>query len=404
MKRVMWFLSPLFLVGCMETNPLYLTDGRLTIDSGVLLDTKSWFCSPSTSQTCYSGPVGTENIGLCRAGIQTCVSPQNVWGNCVGEVLPAAEICDGLDNDCDGPADENWDLQTDVSNCGVCGNVCKLDNATSTCNAGSCKVVTCATGYYDADGKASNGCEYVCTVSNGAIDVCDSKDNDCDGKVDNGCKDILLHLDGTFTPSGGVPKAWDRSGNKHFGDLFPSYLNGPKSVSGGVVGKAIQFDGKDDYIQIPDIASMKIGPSFTVMVWVKVDATMVIGKTRYIFWKNDDQPGIFLRDMSTVGGTGIKWIFLTQWDKALYSSKKASLGMWVHLAITYKGGAFTAYINGVKDDSRAAPFISGGVLRIGADGAAGRYFKGLIDEVVIVKAARTAAQIERHYDLTKPKP
>jgi hypothetical protein len=60
-------------------------------------------CKTGIKQPCYSGPKGTENIGLCKAGTQTCFFGS--WGPCVGEVVPKPELCDGQDGDCDGTAD-----------------------------------------------------------------------------------------------------------------------------------------------------------------------------------------------------------------------------------------------------------------------------------------------------------
>jgi hypothetical protein len=56
----------------------------------------------------YSGPDGTDGVGVCHAGIATeNTEPPNFRGPIVGEVTPTPEIPgDGLDNDCDGQTDE----------------------------------------------------------------------------------------------------------------------------------------------------------------------------------------------------------------------------------------------------------------------------------------------------------
>lgn len=61
-----------------------------------------------TAQICYRGPVGTMHVGLCRAGISYCTDG-SMNETCDGEVLPTMEICDNLDNDCDGEVDEGFD-------------------------------------------------------------------------------------------------------------------------------------------------------------------------------------------------------------------------------------------------------------------------------------------------------
>jgi YD repeat-containing protein len=62
-------------------------------------------CVPDTTQSCYEGPAGTQDVGLCRGGTKTCQA-DGTYGACQGQVLPQTEICDTLDNNCDGQVDE----------------------------------------------------------------------------------------------------------------------------------------------------------------------------------------------------------------------------------------------------------------------------------------------------------
>jgi hypothetical protein len=72
--------------------------------------------------SCYTGPEGTRDVGICRAGQSACTRTGSV--TCVGQVQPLLEECNGLDDDCDGRVDEDYDLQTDPSYCGRCDVAC----------------------------------------------------------------------------------------------------------------------------------------------------------------------------------------------------------------------------------------------------------------------------------------
>ncbi|MBA2662214.1 MAG: hypothetical protein H0U74_07950 [Bradymonadaceae bacterium] len=117
-------------------------------------------------QACYSGPRHTLGVGTCKAGVRDCQA-NGVWGECVGEVVPAAEICgDGLDNNCNGIVDDGCPdcdgLEVEVCN-----------GRDSTCDG----VI---------DGGVVNACGGCGEIS--AVEICgDGLDNNCNGLVDEGC-------------------------------------------------------------------------------------------------------------------------------------------------------------------------------------------------------------------------
>ena len=60
----------------------------------------------------------------------------------------ATEICDGIDNNCNGKTDENPDTLCDPT-----------PNASMTCSLGQCKIKSCNAGWFDVDQIPGNGCE-----------------------------------------------------------------------------------------------------------------------------------------------------------------------------------------------------------------------------------------------------
>ena len=69
-------------------------------------------CALGANRACYTGPSGTQGVGICRAGVQPCertAEGGTRWSmSCNNEVRPAAmEVCNNrLDDNCNGMVDE----------------------------------------------------------------------------------------------------------------------------------------------------------------------------------------------------------------------------------------------------------------------------------------------------------
>ena len=61
---------------------------------------------------CGVQPEETLGVGECRAGVAVCTAGE--WGECIGEIGPEEEVCDELDNDCDGEVDEDLNIHDKV--------------------------------------------------------------------------------------------------------------------------------------------------------------------------------------------------------------------------------------------------------------------------------------------------
>jgi hypothetical protein len=128
-----------------------------------LPETRSCVCGPQTlgqSRTCRA----SNAVGVCF-GQETCSA--SGWSGCDART-PAVEICDGMDNDCNGRADDG------------------VSPPAATCERSVTGVGQCAGTWYcqDPDGAGLADVGWTCSAPEPKVDICDFLDNDCDGVAD----------------------------------------------------------------------------------------------------------------------------------------------------------------------------------------------------------------------------
>ena len=150
---------------------------------------------PNTAGTC----VASQCQFACLPGwVDRDGNPANGCDYFCTPTNGGVEICDLVDNDCDGDIDDGLMLETDVMNCGRCGNECRALHATPTCSNSTCGFGACDAGFADIV-PAIAGCEYTCPVFPTRTETCDNVDEDCDGRTDEG---TLTGVGVACSPSG----------------------------------------------------------------------------------------------------------------------------------------------------------------------------------------------------------
>jgi len=172
----------------------------------------------------------------------------------------------------------------------------------------------------------------------------------------------------------------------------------------GKFGKALSFDGVDDYVDVGNIA-IHNQPSYTITMWVKGPPGQ---KDKRVFSEgstSSDTP-IFTIGTDVSGTSGKLDIHIRADDETteLYHQKTTSEpfdNAWHFIAWVDNSGDFKIYIDGMLD-TEGSYFKSTKSLNRDTIGAVGRstyshFFNGLIDEVRIYNRALSKEEIKSLY-------
>jgi nitrous oxidase accessory protein NosD len=209
---------------------------------------------------------------------------------------------------------------------------------------------------------------------------------------------------GAYIPGSGCPEEmvsywkFDEGSGTIAGDSADendgTFLAGP-SWTNGKVGGALNFDGVDDYVHIPNSPSLVIADEITLEAWIYVptgatgDRTIVNKYAAYWLKIENDILRFSLIIMGDWRSCFIPWTIVDD---------------WAHVVGTYDGSIMKLYVNGVKVDEKSQTgtiATPAGDARIGCIdnyGVDARFFEGKIDEVAIYDRPLTLEEIEQHYN------
>ncbi len=215
--------------------------------------------------------------------------------------------------------------------------------------------------------------------------------------------DVGLVAHWAFEEASGTT-AVDSSGNNNHGTL----VNGP-SRTVGKIGGALNFDGNDDYVNVPNSTTLDQGlenNGFSVAAWVKYDAF-------YSDAQNDDAAIVekdgdrFMLGLQGTGNNEPRFRLTTSISCVTMSGATLATGVWYHFVGIYDGMQMRLYRDGV---AIANVFTAGTVsmspadIHIGLRSAANANLDGVIDEVRLYNRALTLEEVQALYQQANSTP
>lgn len=180
---------------------------------------------------------------------------------------------------------------------------------------------------------------------------------------------------------------YDASGNGNNGILYGDtyFVDGVMEMT----GKALSFDGTNDYVNVLHNNIQFQHKPFTVAAWVRP-------KSDFTGWTGFVGCGKY-----NAGGYNLGSFISVNDDSTEYYCNPSTIPVqqWTHLTMVFDGTTLYCYKNGTQVDSNPADITdNGGPVRIGGTTQGGwRYFNGTIDEVKIYAEALPAQAIREHY-------
>jgi hypothetical protein len=217
---------------------------------------------------------------------------------------------------------------------------------------------------------------------------------------------VTLTVNPTTPPGTGPVGAWgfdeatgpttaDASGRGNTGTI-----TGATRTTSGRIGSALTFDGVNDWVTVPDAASLDLTNRATLEAWIYPTALGGIWRTALL----KEQPGQLVyalyanNDVNRPSGH-----LYTTGDLFTNGTAALPLNTWSHVAMTWDGTTQRLFLNGVQVGTRVVAGTlpnSTGALRFGGNNVWAEWFAGRLDEIRIYDRALTQAELQA--DMTRP--
>ena len=190
----------------------------------------------------------------------------------------------------------------------------------------------------------------------------------------------------------------DSSGNGNHGVVHgdPVYVD-------GISGQALEFDGVDDYVEVPTSDSLNMTEMLTIEAWY-----YRIGNSSGLYGnlvgKYDGYGGYMLKQVETTGKIGF-WIRKDDVHfKSIFSDVTLSdiQDSWTHIVAVYDGDNISLWINGIEQTHKETGAILSKTSSPLLIGKYNHYTNGIIDDVAIYGRALTEEEIMFNYARTIP--
>jgi len=190
-----------------------------------------------------------------------------------------------------------------------------------------------------------------------------------------------------FEEASGTTTA-DSTGLGHLGTL-----SGATRSTAGKFGRALSFDGVNDWVTVADAGDLDLTTGMTLEAWVYPTANTA---WRTVMMK--EQPGNLVYALYANNTTTNRpqiWTFTTR-DTSAQGTARIANNAWTHLAATYDGLMLRMFVNGVQAGSQSLTgpmFQSTGPLRFGGNSIWSEWFKGRLDDIRVYNRALSAGEI-----------